>query len=379
MATEPMKPTRLDAETQSIIRGALDRFVEDVGDLTARRARLAMPVVDERLHWDGLAQLGLFGLAFPESVGGMGGSAVDMADAVRSLARGLIIEPWVESAVIAACVVQATLPQRAQAQTDIDAIIGGESLVVLVGGRPGDAGAITCTPGTQGWLLNGQAQVVVGAACADQWLIASRDPQGQVCVFRLQRGEPLNLRQAHYRLMDGRSASDIFFENVQLPAEALLLQGAAAEAALERASTLAAVAYAADAVGVMEELVKSTGAYLRTRVQFGVPLSSFQALQHRLADMQIALLEARAITRLLADSADGGDLARQAWLRFAAALVIERTAPKVAHEAIQMHGGMGVTDELAVSHCNARLVVLVKLLQAGVPTVSPLSTAGRGE
>jgi alkylation response protein AidB-like acyl-CoA dehydrogenase len=113
----------------------------------------------------------------------------------------------------------------------------------------------------------------------------------------------------------------------------------------------------------MAFLSSGTAEYLRTRKQFGMPLSSFQALQHRFADMQIAYLESRAITRKLALNLGTGSAAEQRWLSFAASSVVERAAALVGHEAIQMHGGMGVTDELVVSHCNSRLVVLVRQLQ----------------
>ena len=366
--TTLMKPERIDPETLRIIQDALARFVDGVGDLAARRTRLAQVPVNERLHWATLAELGVFGVGVAEAEGGLGGGATDLAEVVQALARALLVEPWAESAVLAASVLRAA---GAVGDEHLQAVQAGTALAVQVGGRLGRSDALQCQRCEGGWRVSGPVAVVLGAACADTWLLAAQDAQGDWQVFAAPvAGQPVSRRD--YRLMDGRSASDLAFDGLFLPEAALLLSGPAAAAALDRAATLAALVCCADAVGVMAELVKTTREYLVTRVQFGVTIGSFQALQHRLADMHMAWLEARAITRALAASADADPAARQAWLRSAALTVLERTAPKVAHEAIQMHGGMGVTEELVVSHYNARLVVLVKLLQAWVPKVSPL-------
>lgn len=346
----------LDSETKNIIEDALNRFVSETYEPTARRARLLRPEVDYRAYWSTLAELGVLGLPVSETLGGIGGSAQDVADALRVLARGLVLEPLIECAVIAGAV----LRLGADPASALAELISGETLAVLVGGRHGDN--LRCTVLVDGYRLSGIARVVPGAAQADVWLVACVDDDGVCRVLRM-KPSGADIRLESYRMMDGRGASDIEFRSAPVPLSGFWLEGQAAQSALTQAAAQAVSAYCSEAVGVMQSLVTMTGDYLRTREQFGVLLSSFQALQHRYADMHISALEARAIARALARSIDSAEDAKSMWLRYAAPAVISRCAERVGHEAIQMHGGMGVTDELIVSHCNSRLVVLNKLLE----------------
>ncbi|WP_123366600.1 acyl-CoA dehydrogenase family protein [Pseudomonas brassicacearum] len=351
--------TALDSETKSIIDATLLRFIDDFYEFTGRREHLSASTVDYRRYWQKLAELGVLGMPFTEEQGGLGGYALDIADAVSRMAKGLVLEPFVEAAVIAGSILAAGI----DAQARLDELIGGEVIDILLGGRLGSEDRLQVTLSGSMYRLNGTLRVQPYAAHADFWLIAAYDASS---------GEPIILRLAHdgvdvqvhsYRLLDGRHASDLNFTDTAVAASSLWLQGPAARAALLRANRLAVSCLCADAVGVMALLLSDTAEYLRTRKQFGMPLSSFQALQHRYADMQIAYLESRAITRKLALNLGTGSVAEQRWLSFAASSVVERAAVLVGHEAIQMHGGMGVTDELVVSHCNSRLVVLVRQLQ----------------
>jgi alkylation response protein AidB-like acyl-CoA dehydrogenase len=358
-------PSSLDAETKSIIEAALNRFVDDAYEPNARRQRLNRRDVGYRAHWPALAELGVLGLPVAEACGGIGGNAQDVADALRVLARGLVLEPLIEAAVIAAAILRAG-PEAEAALADA---VSGEVLAIVVGGRRGDH--LRCNALGAGYQLCGTARVVPGAAQADAWLIAGRDDAGLTRVLRVAPRE-LEARVQTYRLMDGREAADIEFRACNVPASALWLEGAAAQTALDDAAAQAVNAYAADAVGVMQSLVTMTADYLRTREQFGAPLASFQALQHRFADMHMAALESRAIARALARAIDAGNKEQIRWLRYAVPAVVARCGERVGHEAIQLHGGMGVTDELVVSHCNSRLVVLNQLL-ARLAAVPPLN------
>jgi len=348
----------LDADTQRMIEDSLNRFVDDAYEPSARHARLLQPAIDYRAHWRALADLGVLGLSAGESLGGIGGSALDVSDALRALARGLVLEPVAESAVIAAAVLRLGAEPGAAADAVAQAI-AGESLPILVGGRHGDA--LRCVASGAGWSVSGTARVVPGAGQADEWLVACTDEAGVARVLRMPaRGAACHVHA--YRMMDARQACDIVFDATPVASAAVWLEGAAAQAALQEASAQAVSAYCADAAGVMACLVRWTGDYLRTREQFGATLGTFQALQHRYADMHMAALESRAIAREIARAIDSEDAARIAWLRFAAPAVVTRCAAKVGHDAIQLHGGMGVTDELVISHGNSRLVVLSRLL-----------------
>lgn len=352
--TRPAPAASLDADTKRMIEDSLNRFVDEAYEPSLRLARLHSPGLDYRTHWPTLAELGVLSLPVAESLGGIGASTRDVGDAVQVLARGLVLEPLIESGVIAAAVLQGgegAADALAQAST-------GEVLFILVGGRNGDV--LQCASRGDGFVVSGTARVVPGGAQADRWLVAVEDEAGHRRVLQLSP-KAQGVDVCAYRMMDGRQAADLTFNAVPVPAEDLWLDGAAAETAVARAADQAVSAYCADAAGVMRCLVAQTGEYLRTREQFGVTIGTFQALQHRFADMHMAALEANAMAREIARAIDAGDAARVQWLRYAAPAVAARCGRRVGHEAIQMHGGMGVTDELVISHYNSRLVVLEKL------------------
>ena len=357
---EAAMSTPLDSETKSIIDATLLRFVDEFYDFTERRERLSASSFDYRRFWPELAELGVLGMPFTEAQGGLGGCALDIADAVTRLSKGLVLEPFVEAAVIAGSVLAA----GTKAQPRLDKLISGDVIDILLGGRLGSEDHLELTHDGSVYRLNGTLRVQPYATQADFWLVAASDAiSGQPIILRLVP-DAVDVQMHSYRLLDGRQACDLQFSDVSVDLSSLWLHGSAAAAALLRANRLAVSCLCADAVGVMAFLLTETGEYLRTRKQFGVPLGSFQALQHRYADMQIAYLESRAITRKLALSLDIGSPDEQRWLCFAASSVVERASALVGHEAIQMHGAMGATEELVVSHCNSRLVVQMRLLQS---------------
>ncbi|WP_124617770.1 acyl-CoA dehydrogenase family protein [Burkholderia sp. Bp9143] len=350
----------LDAESKSIIERALNRFIDETYEPSARRARLNRADLDYRTYWPMLAELGVLGLSVSSDCGGIGADSRDVCDMLYVLGRGLLLEPLIEGTVIAGAV----LTFSADSGIMLPAMVSGEKLTVLVGGRKGDDLRFASTG--LGYELSGIARVVPGAAQADIWLIPCVDEGGVWRILRVTASAAA-ARVLNYRMMDGREACDVGFESMVVSPSDVMLEGPLAESAMAAASAAAVSAYAAEAAGVMHNLVSITSDYLRTREQFGVHISSFQALQHRLANMHMAALEARAMSRAMAKSVDEAlDKAqsdRIRWLRYAVPSVIARCSACVGHDAIQMHGGMGVTDELIVSHCNSRLVVLSKLLE----------------
>lgn len=345
----------LDAETKRMVESALGRFVDEAYEPSERHKRLLRGALDYRAHWSTLAELGVLSLSVSESFGGIGGSTKDVSDALRVLARGLVLEPLIEAGVIP-MVILAAGPNGAEA---VEHALSGESLTVLIGGRRGDQ--LHCVRERRTTLVSGMARVVPGAAQADIWLIACTGEEGESLIYRIRPSE-LKAGLKSYRMMDAREACDIEFDSCVLPPESLWLSGAVADQALKAAALRAIAAYCADAAGVMQCLVQLTGEYLRTRIQFDSPLASFQALQHRLADMHMSALEARSMARAVATSIDAGDAPQMRWLSYAAPTVLSRCSSRVGHDAIQLHGGMGVTDELIISHYNSRLVVIQQML-----------------
>lgn len=344
----------LDAETRAMVAHTLERFVAEHYEPARRLARLKGPSIDYRENWPLLAGLGLLGLPLPAELGGLDGGAADLAQALQVLAPGLVLEPVAE-ALVGAALLAAALPADSP---HIEELAAGERIAVAVNIAPpqwlqarreGDA-----------WRLRGMLQAVPFAAQADEWLLAARTDDG-VALLRMQRdGAGANIVPC--RLMDGRPAADLRFEDTLVPAAALAVRDA--RATLARAGDLQLAARAADAVGIMERLLDIVRDYLRTRVQFGITLGTFQALQHRLADMHIACVEARTLLRSWCAALDApADDGRLAELRRALPRVIGQAGRLVGQEAIQMHGGMGLTEELVVSHGNARLQATRTLLQ----------------
>ena len=356
--------TPLDAESKSIIEDTLLRFVEERYHPAQRRKRLKPPI-DYRLNWATLADLGVLGMPFDEALGGLGGCSLDVADAVRVLAKGLILEPFVQGAVIAGTVFSAST-DTARRDAVVGEVIAGENITVVIGGRPGSYESLQADKTTTGWRLNGKVRAAVFAAEADNWLIVARQTSNNKPVILYAPRSTINATIQQFRLMDGRSASDVKFADVDLAANAMWLIDDAASVAVESAYLHSINAFCADAVGCMEQLLAITGEYLKTRVQFGVMIGSFQALQHRFADMHMLYMEARAISRSLAVCLDGGTLSEQRWRAFSSFSVVRSAGTKIGHEAMQMHGGMGMTEELIVSHYNYRLVTLGRMLRNAV-------------
>lgn len=356
----------LDAESRSLVQETLTRFVDDMYQPHPRLLRLKAGSVDVRAHWPLLAELGILAMPQSEEQGGMGAGARDIAHAVRTLARGLVLEPVIEAVVIAGAIL-ALVDDASEREQAVEALISGRRISVVVGLLPHTAlPQAHCEGGTI--ELRGRACAVPYADEADEWLVVVRDAHTQeLLVLRVPRSQT-DVELIPLRMMDAHPAADLCFDGVRLNQSNILIRGANAEAAMTRAQDLALVAYAADALGAIEQLVSLTGEYLRTRIQFGTPIGSFQALQHRYADMHMDMLEARALVNAFAAALDREDdaadaLAQTAALASAVARLLPRAGKRVAHEAIQMHGGMGVTEELVVSHYNARLQVLGGFLQ----------------
>ena len=348
----------LDGETRGLVAQTLERFVAERCDPAGRLARLKQGSPDYRLNRPLLSRLGVLGLTVPADDGGMGAGAADLSHALQVLAPGLVLEPVADHLVAASLLASGGIAERGAL---LGQAVSGDALRILVG--PGQRGVHVTRSGS-GFRISGTARVVPFAAQADEWLLAARGDDQRLNLLQVKPGQP-GVRVAGFRLMDGRPAADLHFDGTQLGADAGLLAPTEAGRALAAAEDLWLLANVADAVGIMDHVLGLTREYLRTRTQFGVAIGTFQALQHRLADMQMVFLEARALLRSWALGLDAGsDDETLARLRRALPRVIPAAGRQIGQEAIQMHGGMGVTEELVISHCNARLQVTGSLLQA---------------
>ncbi|SCK10624.1 Acyl-CoA dehydrogenase [Variovorax sp. HW608] len=348
----------LDEETRALMARTLERFVADHYDPAVRLARLKAPHVDYRLHWALLTELGLPGLALSADRGGLGGGAVDLGRAFQILGHGLVLEPVAE-ALIGNALLASAFPADSAA---LEQALAGERVVIAPNLAPGCSLRISGSGAAV--RISGHLRAVPHAAQADEWLLAARTTDGQERLLRLGTAglNTPGVRMQTFRLLDGRPAADLHFDEAALPPDALCGDAAAGTATLARGRELWLTAQCADAVGVMAHALALTRDYLRTRIQFGVALATFQALQHRLADMHMAYLEACGLLRAWTEAIDDDAPTRRDALRQALPRVTTRAGRLVGQEAIQMHGGMGLTEELVISHCNARLQVTGSLL-----------------
>ncbi|MET7246260.1 acyl-CoA dehydrogenase family protein [Methylobacterium sp. EM32] len=330
-----------------------------------RRRRTLAESGFDRDAWREMASFGWFGIAVPEERGGLGLGLGDLAALMRTVGAANLPEPVTAVAGVAAPLL-ARAAERGSggsaATGDLNGLLAGERIVVLAHAEPAsgfDRGVVTTRTVRDGasWRLDGEKSAVEGGAQADVLLVSARTETG-LALFRVEPEAP-GVTITPFRSLDGRALADLRFEGARLPADALLPVAdpeAAIDAALERGALLTM----AEAVGAMEVLVADTVAYLKTRRQFGQPISKFQVLQHRAVDMQIALEEARAVVDLAAET-DPGDPAEHRRGVATAKVVGARAARRISREAVQMHGGIGITEELRVSHLFRRLVVAESL------------------
>ncbi len=353
------------SEEQTMLRDSLRRYVENEYGFEARRALLEREGGCSRAHWNTYAEMGWLGVGLPEAVGGYGGSLIDSAIVAEEFGRGLVAEPYAASVVQAARLL--LLGGDARAAELLAQLISGETFYAVAHAEPAARGRgawmeTRAVAADGGYVLSGSKSLVHGGGAADHYLLSARsdgadDDAAGLSLFRLGRDTPgLILRE--YRLVDGSRAADLVLEQVRVPADALLGVAGSAHAAITGALAAATVASCAEMVGAMDQALWITRDYLRTRKQFGVAIGSFQALQHRMADMYMALEQARSACYRGLALAEHADAATRDHAVSAAKAQVGRCAQYVAAQAVQLHGGIGVTNEYSIGHYFKRLLVL---------------------
>jgi alkylation response protein AidB-like acyl-CoA dehydrogenase len=356
-------------EQQALLRDSVARFVTQEHGLERRRAVVAQGGFSAE-HWALYAQMGWLGAGLPESAGGYGGTLLDTAIIAEQLGRGLVLEPFVEVAVLAAQALLA-VPEHAEAAAALGAVIDGGCVVVPA---LQEDGAALVGDGS-GLRLSGRQSTVVGAPQADRFVVAAAEAGG-LSLLLIDAGTP-GLRRHDYRLIDGSPASDLVFDSVDIDAARRLGAPGAAQPLIAAAREHAIVAYCAQALGVMDLALTTTRDYLLQRRQFGTAIASFQALRHRLADMLIAQEQARATLHgALAALADE-DLGERRRAVAIAKAQSGRSGRFIGAQAIQLHGGMGMTDEYVVGHCFKRLMVLDQLQGSAAVHLAALAREGQ--
>ncbi|MDR6214201.1 acyl-CoA dehydrogenase family protein [Paracidovorax wautersii] len=310
------------------------------------------------------AELGAIGALFPEAVGGFGGSGFDISVVFEALGRGLVAEPLLGALVVGQALIAAGNDAQKQRLEDI---MAGGTLAALAHDEPGSHYelanvAATATKNASGWTLNGAKSVVAFGEKADLLLVSARtsgnafDTDG-ISLF-LVDGQAAGIARRGYGRIDGGRAAELSFTDVQVGADALLGQEGQGHGVLEHIQGYALLALAAEALGAMDVAKQSTLEYLQTRKQFGVVIGTFQALQHRMADLLLEVEQMRSAVINAADAIDNAQgVARQKALS-AAKYTAGYVGALVAEESIQLHGGIGMTWELPLSHYAKRLVLI---------------------
>lgn len=351
------------SEEQVMLQDAVTRFLADHYGFERRHELLAAGF--SRPIWDAFAtSLGILGAALPESSGGMGGGPVDTMIIMEAIGRSLVIEPYLETVVVGGGILKRSPGDRA-AQL-LSQTVAGQVVIAFAGLEPGaryaqQHVATAAVHDGAGWVLNGAKSVVDGAPAATHLIVsartsgAARDRDG-VSLFIVD-ANATGIASHDYRLIDGRSAADIEFRDVRVTADALLGGKGDAIDLIEHVMDEATAALCSEAVGVMRRLLEDTIAYTKQRRQFGQPLSSFQVLQHRMVDMYMALEQAVSAVYMATLKLDQSPVDR-ALAVSAAKVTIGKSARMIGQNAVQLHGGMGMTDELAVGHYFKRATVI---------------------
>ncbi|WP_322053455.1 acyl-CoA dehydrogenase family protein [Paraburkholderia bannensis] len=313
--------------------------------------------------WRRFADLGVIGALFDEVDGGFGGQGFDVAVVFEALGRGLVVEPFLDTLIVGRALAHAGNDSQRER---IASLIDGSQVAALAHDEPGshyEASRVStrAEKDGDGWLLQGAKGVVQHAENADVLLVSARTSEAEfdeagISLFLVPRhAEGVKVRG--YRKIDGGRAAEVTLDNVKVGADALLGTPGSGFATLEHATGYGLIALAAQALGAMDVTRDFTLEYLRTRKQFGLPLGSFQALQHRMADLLLDIEQARSAVINAAAAVDAPRVQRERALS-AAKYTIGHIGARVAEEAIQLHGGIGMTWELPLAHYAKRLVMI---------------------
>ena len=357
------------SEEQQLLADSIRRFVAKDYDFEARKKIVASKDGASEAVWKTFAEMGLLGIPFAPEHGGFGGGATDLMSAMEAIGEGLVVEPFLATVGLAAQLV-ARGGSEAQKKAILPAVVEGRLKMAFAHTETGaryDLAHVAATAKKAGsvWVLDGEKRVVLGAPLADKLVVSARTAgkaaeANGISLFLVDRAAAgVNLRP--YTTIDEARAADVTLKGVEVGADALVGREGAVLALIEEVVDFATALVCAEAVGAMKQANDATLEYLKTRKQFGVPIGTFQALQHRMVDMVIASEQARSMAYLACARVDGEKDARErARLVSAAKVKVADACRHVSQESIQLHGGMGMTEELKVSHTFRRLTMIAQ-------------------
>jgi pimeloyl-CoA dehydrogenase small subunit len=354
------------SEEQQLLADSLKRYLANEYSIDARAKIVASATGWSEAVWAAFAEMGLLGVPFAEEHGGFGGTAVDVMLVMEALGEGLVVEPyWVNVGLAGRLIARGGSDE--QQKRILPSLIEGKHRLAFahtertarydlahVGTR--------ATRSSAGFTLEGEKRAVLHGAAADTLIVSARtagsdtDPNG-ISLFLVDRGAS-GLTVKDYRTIDELRAADVWLSGVTVPAGAMLGGEGRALSLIEDAADYATALLCAEAVGAIRYANETTLEYIKNRRQFGVPIGSFQALQHRMVDMVISYEQARSMAYLACVKADTAPAAERRHAMSAAKIKIADACRHVSQEAVQLHGGMGMTEELKVSHTFRRLTMI---------------------
>ena len=379
-------------DERRMLADTLGRYLATEYDFEARRRAMGARDGFSREAWRGMAELGVVGALFDEAAGGFGGAGFDIGTVFEALGRSIVVEPFLGT------LLAGRLLAAGRKHGDLlAAIIAGTTLATAAlfeaDGRY-DAQRVTTRAERDGdgWVLTGTKAVVPMLETADVIVVSARmagqgDAEGEISLFAVRRDDP-GVSVRGYGLIDGGRGGELRLDGARSDASALIGPGGGAGPLIEEALAAGIVALSYEALGAMGAARDATLDYLRTRVQFGAPIGKSQVLQHRMATLEIEIEQARSAAINAAAALDGDRHVRERAVS-AAKYTIGRVGTLVAEEAIQMHGGIGMTWELPLSHYAKRIVMIdhqlgdedyhlqryIDLGQQGIPAITPKDLA----
>ena len=359
------------SEEQRLVADSVRRFVAQDYGFEARKAIVASKEGWSREVWAKLAEIGLLGLPFPAELGGFGGRAVDLMSVMEAMGDALVVEPYLSTVALAGRLAARGSSDAAR-QEIVAAIVEGRAVMAFAHGEDGARYHLAHVATRAMWVgdgyrIEGAKRVVLHAPCADRLVVSARtsgevaDARG-VSLFIVEAKAP-GISMMPYRTLDEQRAADVRFDSVSVPAAARIGDEGDGLALIEEAVDYATALLCAEAVGAMKYACDATLDYLKTRKQFGLPIGAFQALQHRMVDMVIEYEQARSMASLACARVDTeSDPRERARIVSAAKIKVADACRHISQESVQLHGGMGMTEELKVSHTFRRLTMIARQL-----------------
>ncbi|MET0484560.1 MAG: acyl-CoA dehydrogenase [Candidatus Rokuibacteriota bacterium] len=356
------------SEEQTLLAETIKRFVATHYNFDARAKIIASPAGHSEDVWSAIAEMGLLGLPFAEEHGGFGGSTVDVMLVMEAIGEGLLVEPYLATVGLGGRFVVRG-GTKAQQDRILPELVQGKHTLAFAHTEPGarydlrQVGLRARRSG-DGWTLDGDKRMVVHGGQADTLVVSARTAGGEtdaagITLFLVPRAAAgVSVKDA--RTLDNLRAAEVRFTDVRVGADAVLGREGDGFSLIEEVVDYATALLCAEAVGAIRYANDATLEYLKTRRQFGVPIGSFQALQHRMVEMMISYEQARSMAYLACVKIDSADAAERRRVVSAAKIKMADACRHVSQESVQLHGGMGMTEELKVSHTFRRLTMLAQ-------------------